>query len=228
MGVDSVGRDTLSRLLFGARASLTVGFAAVAMNVLIGMVIGAVAGYYGRWWDMVLMRLTDIVLAFPIFVVVVAVVAVLSPSIVNVVLVLGLLGWPTVARLVRGNVLAVRTFTYVEAAHSLGAGDGRIILRHVLPNVLAPVVVAATFGVARAILLEASLSFLGLGVQPPTPSWGNMLAEAQSLTTLESMPYLWVPTGLAIAVLVAAINLIGEGLHEAIDPSRRRPGSVKP
>jgi peptide/nickel transport system permease protein len=116
----------------------------------------------------------------------------------------------------------------VEAARAVGAGDRRIIVRHVLPNVLAPVVVAATFGVARAILLEASLSFLGLGVQPPTPSWGNMLAEAQSLTTLESMPYLWVPPGLAVAVLVAAINLIGDGLHEAIDPSRRRPGSVEP
>ncbi len=222
LGADSLGRDVASRLLFGARASLVVGLAAVALNVTIGLVAGAVAGYYGRAWDMLLMRVADVVLAFPLFVVVVSVVAILTPSLLNVVLVLGLLGWPTVARLVRGNVLSVRTFVYVEAARSLGASDNRILWRHVLPNVLAPVVVAATFGVARAILLEASLSFLGLGVQPPTPSWGNMLAEAQSLTTLESMPYLWVPPGLAIALLVAAINLVGDGLRDALDPRSAR------
>ncbi|MGE3269914.1 MAG: ABC transporter permease [Chloroflexota bacterium] len=226
LGADSVGRDVFSRLLHGARASLTVGFATVALNVVLGLLIGSIAGYYGRVWDQVLMRATDVVQAFPLFIVAVSVVAVLSPSLLNVVLVLGLLGWPTVARLVRGNILSVRTYAYVDAARSLGATDGRILRRHVLPNVLAPIIVAATFGVARAILLETSLSFLGLGVQPPTPSWGNMLAEAQSLTTLESMPYLWVPPGLAIAVLVAAVNLVGDGLHDAVDPGRRHRGSI--
>ncbi|MCC7104653.1 MAG: ABC transporter permease [Chloroflexi bacterium] len=222
LGADSLGRDVLSRLTFAARASLTVGLASVALNTLLGGAIGAVAGYFGRVWDMVLMRLTDVVLAFPLFVVAVAVVAVLSPSLLNVVLVLGLLGWPTVARLVRSGVLAVRSLEYVEAAQALGATDARILLRHILPNVLGPITVAATFGVARAILLEASLSFLGLGVQPPTPSWGNMLAEAQSLTTLEAMPYLWVPPGLAIALLVSAVNLVGSGLRDLLDPTRTK------
>jgi peptide/nickel transport system permease protein len=223
LGADSLGRDVTSRLIFAARASLTVGLAVVSLHALIGIVVGALAGYFGGAWDMLLMRATDVVLAFPLFVVAVAVVAVLSPSLLNVVLVLGLLGWPTVARLVRSGVLSVRTREYVQAARALGASDARILVRHVLPNVLGPITVAATFGVARAVLLEASLSFLGLGVQPPTPSWGNMLAEAQSLTSLESMPYLWVPPGLAIAALVSAVNLVGGGLRDLLDPTSALP-----
>lgn len=219
LGVDSLGRDTLSRLIFGTQASLIVGLAAVALNTIFGVAIGAVAGYFGRGWDMVLMRGTDVVLSFPLFVVAVTMVAILSPNLLNVVLVLGFLGWPFMARLVRSGVLSVRRLDYVEAARSIGADDARILLLHVLPSMLGPISIAATFGVARAILLEAALSFLGLGVQPPTPSWGNMLAEAQSLTTLESMPYLWLPPGLAIAALVSAVNLIGGNLRNFFDPT---------
>jgi len=214
LGVDALGRDVLSRLIYGARASLIVGLTVVALNVVIGTLVGLCSGYFGSWLDTILMRFTDLVLAFPLFLVAVAIVGSLSASLTNVVLVLGLLGWPSIARLVRSSVLSVRRREYIESARTIGANDARIILRHVFPNVLGPIIVAATFGVASAILLEASLSFLGLGVQPPTPSWGNMLSEAQSLSTLQSRPYLWAPPGIAIVFLVAAMNLIGNGLDD--------------
>ncbi len=220
LGTDSVGRDVLSRLIYAARVSLTVGLLAVAMYVVIGTAIGAAAGYYGGAVDLALSRLMDIMLSFPPLIIILFAVSVFGrPSLWNVIIVLGLLGWPPVARLVRGQILALRQQEFVLAARATGASDLRTVARHLLPNALAPVLVAATFGTANAILVEAALSFLGMGVQPPTPSWGNMLTDAQSLTVLERMPWLWVPPGFMILVSVLTINFVGDGLRDALDPS---------
>ncbi|MGH2424770.1 MAG: oligopeptide ABC transporter permease [bacterium] len=222
LGTDSVGRDVLSRLIFAARVSITVGVLAVAMYVVIGTAVGATAGYYGGKMDLVLSRIMDVMLSFPPLIIILFAVSVFGrPSIWNVIFVLGLLGWPALARLVRGQFLALRDLEYVLAARANGSSDARIVLRHMLPNALAPVLVAATFGMANAILVEAALSFLGLGVQPPTPSWGNMLTDAQSLTVLERMPWLWVPPGFMILISVLSINFLGDGLRDALDPSLR-------
>lgn len=219
LGTDSVGRDVLSRLIYAARVSLTVGVCAVAIYVVIGTTVGAAAGYYGGGVDLVLSRIMDVMLSFPPLIIILFAVSIFGrPSLWNVVIVLGLLGWPALARLVRGQFLALRTLEFVLAARATGASDARVVLRHVLPNALAPVLVAATFGVANAILVEAALSFLGLGVQPPTPSWGNMLTDAQSLTVLERMPWLWVPPGFMILISVLSINFVGDGLRDALDP----------
>jgi len=219
LGTDSVGRDVLSRLIYAARVSLTVGVCAVAIYVVIGTAVGAAAGYYGGAVDLMLSRLMDVMLSFPPLIIILFAVSIFGrPSLWNVVIVLGLLGWPALARLVRGQFLALRNLEFVLAARATGAGDARVVLRHVLPNALAPVLVAATFGVANAILVEAALSFLGLGVQPPTPSWGNMLTDAQSLTVLERMPWLWVPPGFMILISVLSINFVGDGLRDALDP----------
>lgn len=220
LGTDSVGRDVLSRLLYAARVSLTVGVLAPAMYVLIGTTVGAAAGYYGRKVDLVLSRAMDIILSFPPLIIILFAVSVFGrPSLWNLIIVLGALGWPAVARLVRGQFLALREVEFVQAARAMGVSDARLVVRHVLPNAAAPILVAATFGAANAILVEAALSFLGLGVQPPTPSWGNMLTDAQSLTVLESMPWLWVPPGLMILISVLSINFVGDGLRDALDPS---------
>jgi len=222
LGTDSVGRDVLSRLIYAARVSLTVGICAVSIYVLIGTTVGAVAGYYGGAVDLVLSRVMDIMLSFPPLIIILFAVSIFGrPSLWNVVIVLGLLGWPALARLVRGQFLSLRGLEFVLAARATGASDARVVLRHVLPNALAPVLVAATFGVANAILIEAALSFLGLGVQPPTPSWGNMLTDAQSLTVLERMPWLWAPPGFMILISVLSINFIGDGLRDALDPGLR-------
>lgn len=218
LGTDSSGRDVLSRLLHAGRASLSVGLVAVAIYTGIGVVLGALAGYFGGWVDSLLMRAADIVLSFPSLIVIITIVSILGPSIYNVMLVIGLLGWPPIARIVRSLFLSLREREFVLAARTVGASDSRIIYKHVLPNALAPVIVAATFGMANAILLEASLSFLGLGVQPPTPSWGNMLTDAQSISVLDSMPWLWIPPGIMIALAVLSINFIGDGLRDALDP----------
>jgi peptide/nickel transport system permease protein len=218
LGTDSAGRDVFSRLLHAGRVSLRVGLIAVSIYTVIGVVLGSLAGYYGRWVDSVIMRAADIVLAFPSLILIITIVSLLGPSINNVMLVIGLLGWPPIARLVRGLFLTLREREFILAGRTIGASNPRLIFRHILPNALAPVIVAATFGMANAILLEAGLSFLGLGVQPPTASWGNMLTDAQSLTVLESMPWLWIPPGIAIALAVLAINFIGDGLRDALDP----------
>ena len=218
LGTDSSGRDVLSRLLYAGRVSLSVGLVAVSIYAAIGIVLGALAGFYGGWVDSVIMRAADIVLAFPALILIITIVSLIGPSIYNVMLVIGLLGWPPIARIVRGLFLSLREREFILASRTVGAPNGRIIFRHMLPNALAPVIVAATFGMASAILLEAGLSFLGLGVQPPTPSWGNMLTDAQGLTVLESMPWMWIPPGVAIALAVLAINFIGDGLRDALDP----------
>jgi peptide/nickel transport system permease protein len=219
MGTDTLGRDVLSRIIWGSQVSLKVGFVAVGIATLIGLLVGALAGYYGSWVDQVLMRLVDLMLCFPTFFLILAVIAVLGQSIWNIMVVIGVTSWMGVARLVRAEFLSLREREFVTAARALGASDARIIWRHLLPNALTPVMVSATLGVAGAILVESSLSFLGLGVPPPTPSWGNILTMGKD--NIEIAWWLSVFPGLAILVTVMSYNLLGEGIREAIDPRLR-------
>lgn len=218
LGTDTAGRDVFSRLLHAGRVSLSVGLVAVSIYTVIGALLGGLAGFYGGWVDSTIMRLADVFLSFPTLIIIITMASVLGPSIYNVMLAIGLLGWPPIARLLRGELLSLREREFIVAARAVGTSNTRLIFRHLLPNAMAPVLVAATFGIAYAILIEAGLSFLGLGVQPPTPSWGNMLTDAQSLTVLESMPWLWLPPGVMIALAVLSINFIGDGLRDALDP----------
>ncbi len=218
LGTDTAGRDMWSRLIYAGRISLSVGIVSVSIYITIGTILGAVAAYYGGWIDSLIMRFTDTVMSFPDLIIIITVVAFIGPSIYNVMLAIGLLGWPGTCRLVRGQVLALREVEFIEAAQSTGLPNGRILVRHILPNVVPYLIVVATLGMAGAILTEAGLSFLGLGVQPPTPSWGNMLHSAQRLTLLEQFPHLWLPPGLMIAVTVLSINFIGDALRDALDP----------
>lgn len=218
LGTDTAGRDSFSRLLHAGRVSLTVGLVAVSIYTVIGVILGAMAGFFGGWIDATIMRLADVVLSFPTLIIIITLASVLGPSIYNVMLAIGLLGWPPIARLLRGEFLSLREREFVLGARAVGCSDVRLIFRYLLPNAMAPVLVAATFGIAYAILIEAGLSFLGLGVQPPTASWGNMLTASQSLTVLESMPWLWLPPGMMIALAVLSINFIGDGLRDAFDP----------
>jgi peptide/nickel transport system permease protein len=222
LGTDSAGRDVLARLLAGGRVSLLVGLTVAVASTLIGLVLGSIAGYFGGWVDAVLSRITDVVLSFPTLIVVIIIVAFVGPSIQTMILALGLFEWPTAFRIVRGLTLSLREQDSIRAVRGLGAGTIRILFKHVMPVVFAPLTVVATLLVAQAILLEAGLSFLGLGVPPPTASWGNMLNEAQSFTVLQTMPWLWIPAGCAIALAVLAVNFIGDGLRDASDPRSAR------
>lgn len=218
LGTDKLGRDTLTRVFVGGRVSIAVALAAVAISSGLGTILGLIAGFRGGWADTIIMRITDIFMAFPLFVLLIVLVSMFGPSARNVVLILGFFSWMGVARLVRGQVLSVMTELYIESATSSGAKPAQLLLKHVLPNSYVPIVVASTLGVANAMLSEAALSFLGLGIQPPTPSWGNMLNTAQSLQVLVNEPWVWIGPGAAIALTVLSINFLGDGLRDALDP----------
>ena len=221
-GTDLSGRDVLSRLIYGTRVSLSVGLVAVSIYLTIGTILGAISGYRRGLVDAAIMRFTDTVMSFPALIIILAVVPILGASIFNIMLVIGLLGWPAVARLVRGEFLSLREREFTLAARGIGASDRRIIFRHILPNVAGPLVVVASFGMADAIITEAGLSFLGLGVQPPEASWGQMLNNAIDVGTIIEKPWLWIAPALAIAITVLSINFIGDGLRDAFDPTQRR------
>jgi len=215
LGTDKLGRDVLSRILYGTRISILVGITTVTFSLLLGLVIGSVSGYFGGWVDQLLMRLVDILMAFPGILLAIAFTAVLGPGLDHVILALCLIGWTSYARLVRGEILALREKEFIHAAQALGGGPARVIVLHMLPNLLPPLLIQCTFGMAAAIIAEGSLSFLGLGVQPPTPSWGSMLNEGRQFLLVA--PHLTTYPGLAIMITVLGLNLVGDSLRDLLD-----------
>jgi peptide/nickel transport system permease protein len=224
LGTDVAGRDIWARLLYGGRTSTIVGFGAVGLYLVIGTLLGMLAGFYGGILDQAIMRFTDTILAIPPLLLIIVFVSVVGPSIGSVIVVIALLGWPVTCRLVRGQLLVLRESEFITAARVIGVPDRSILLRHMLPNILGPITVVATFGVATAVLLESSLSFLGLGVRPPEASWGNLITEAVSPVVLNQLWWQWMPAAVAITATVLGVNFIGDGLRDAIDPKTMKRG----
>jgi peptide/nickel transport system permease protein len=222
LGTDQVGRDVLSRLFYATRISLLVGIAATAVSTAIGVILGLISGYFGGWIDMVIMRFTDMVMSFPYILLVLVSAAIFGPGLWNIILILGFVDWPGVARLVRGNVLSLRETNYIQADFVAGMPTRYILFSEILPNTVAPILVYATSVIALSMLDEAALSFLGMGIKPPQASLGNMLNGAQSLSVLTTKLWLWIPAGLLIVLLVISINFIGDALRDAFDPSGRQ------
>jgi peptide/nickel transport system permease protein len=219
-GTDNYGRDIFARLAYGSRLSLLIGFVVVAIASVVGTVLGLLAGYYGGWVDFIVMRMVEIFYSFPFLILVIAVMAILGPSIFNVMWVLGLVSWPSYARLVRGQVLSLRGIDYIRAARAVGCSDRRIIFRHILPNTITPIIVQATLGLPSAILSSAALGFLGFGVQPPTPEWGSMMSEGKEYILLNPNLIIW--PGLCIFIIVLSFNFIGDALRDTLDPRLSR------
>lgn len=217
LGTDDVGRDVLSRLLYGARASLIVGIGSVLIYSIIGTTLGLFSGYLGGIWDVIIMRITDVFMSFPYFVVILVVVSLIGPSLWTITIAIGVLGWPVLCRLVRGEVMKLKKVDYVQAAIASGYSTNQIVFKHIFPNILSVILVNMTFGIATSIITEASLSFLGAGVQPPMSSWGNMMSDAQSLNVLANEYWRWIPPGILIMIAVLSINFIGDGLRRAIE-----------
>ncbi|MDR2759717.1 MAG: ABC transporter permease [Spirochaetaceae bacterium] len=218
LGTDQIGRDVLSRLIYGARVSLSVGIGTTLVTTFLGVLLGLHSGYFGGTVDIIIMRAAEVLMSFPTLILIMVVSSVIGPGLDRIIIIMGILGWPAAARLVRGNVLSIKEMDYTKSAVASGFRTQRILFFHVLPNIFSSILVQATFNIARFIIMESGLSFLGMGVNPPTASWGNMLTDAQSLTTLTEKPWLWIPPGFMIFLSVLAFNFVGDGLRDALDP----------
>ena len=221
LGTDELGRDVFTRLLYGGRVSLGVALCATVIQLLIGVSLGCISGFYGKWVDNIVMRVVDTVMCFPFFVIAITIAALFGASVWNIILIIGCLQWTGVSRIVRAKILSLKQSEFIEAARVMGLSSFEIISKHLLPNVLSPIIVNATLNVANGILMEAGISFLGLGVKQPQPSWGNMLSAAQSMRVLQYEWWLWIPTGLLVFLSVLCINFVGDGLRDALDPKMK-------